>query len=78
MLTALHDRLFRRWARLLLCALGYCIRSLPASERSNLALALERLVSTGTCELVPEFQFVSTSAGGVRLHRVRSSKRRIA
>jgi hypothetical protein len=69
MLTSLHDRLFRRWARLLLQALRYCIRSLPQHDRFRLESALERLASAGKCEIVPEFRFVSTPGGGVRLQR---------
>jgi hypothetical protein len=74
MLTSLHDRLFRRWARLLLQALRQCICSLPQRDRSQLALALKSLASAGTREMVPEFRFVSTPDGGVRLQRMTSSK----
>ena len=75
MLTSLHDRLFRRWARLLLQVLRYLIRSLPQRDRSQLALALKRLASAGKREMVvPDFRFVSTPRGGVRLQRMSSSK----
>ena len=76
MLTSIHDRLFRRWARLLLHALRQCICPLPQRDRSRLALALalERLARTGKREMVPEFQFVSTTGGGMRLRRVTASK----
>jgi hypothetical protein len=71
MLTNLHDRMFRRWARLLLQSLRYCVRALPPRERLQLALALERLASAGKRKVVPEFQFVSTPGGGVRLKRLK-------
>jgi hypothetical protein len=71
MLTTLHDRLFRRWARLLLQALRYCVRSLPQRDRLQLALALGLLANTGKREMVPEFQVVSTPGGGVRLKRLK-------
>jgi hypothetical protein len=74
MLTSIHDRLFRRWGRLLLHALRQCICSLPQRDRSRLSLALERLARTRKREMVPEFQFVSTAGGGMRLRRVTPSK----
>ena len=74
MLTTLHDRLFRRWARLLLNALRFCVRSLPQRDRSQLTLAMARLANAGKCETVPEFHFVSAPGGGVRLQRMNSSR----
>ena len=71
MLTNLHDRMFCRWACLLLQAVRYCLRVLPPRERLQLSLALERLASAGKRKAVPEFQFVSTPGGGVRLKRLK-------
>jgi hypothetical protein len=74
MLSTLRESLFRRWAHLLLQALRYCLSSLPCRERVQLAAALGRMANAGKRERVPEFQFVSTLAGGMRLQRLSSSK----